>query len=477
MSDQASVSCKVPLAATVVIVAVAACAGYANLSLAVTDPADYRFFPPFRPLYDENRNFELGGENFEISRSLVAGRGFASPFKEPTGPTAWMPPALPLLQAGLLWAFGGNRDAVMAVVIVLQAGALVATGLLVLALARQTTRRLGSAAVVGLFILGMIGHFLWWFQRTHDSFLVLLVLDLLVAWASWWGPLNRYGAAAGWGLFGGAGALVSPIVGFVWGGLSLALAGRRRAWGPLAVALAAAALVLAPWTARNWLVFGRPVPVKSNLAYELYQSQCLQPDGLMQRNTIGSHPYQSAGRERREYRALGEAALMDRKWRQFCQAVAADPLDFGRRVADRLLAATLWYVPFDRALEAKRPWLLWLRRLAHALPLVGLLTLAVASAWRPLSAAEWVVIGAYLLYLLPYVVVSYYERYAAPLLGVKVLLVAWGADRWLACFSRPFPRGRHEPSAVHPLPAEAVACPRASRLADAGPPRRGALPG
>jgi hypothetical protein len=39
------------------------------------------------------------------------------------------------------------------------------------------------------------------------------------------------------------------------------------------------------------------------------------------------------------------------------------------------------------------------------------------------------VIGVYLLYLLPYIAVSYYERYAVPLLGAKVLLVTWAADR------------------------------------------------
>ena len=50
-------------AASVLIVAVVACAVYANLSFRVMDPADYRFFPPFRPHHDANRNFELGGEN------------------------------------------------------------------------------------------------------------------------------------------------------------------------------------------------------------------------------------------------------------------------------------------------------------------------------------------------------------------------------------------------------------------------------
>ena len=49
------------------------------------------------------------------------------------------------------------------------------------------------------------------------------------------------------------------------------------------------------------------------------------------------------------------------------------------------------------------------------------------------------VIGAYVLYLVPYIVASYYERYGAPLLGIKVLLVLLAADRCsvLAGLTRP----------------------------------------
>jgi hypothetical protein len=36
--------------------------------------------------------------------------------------------------------------------------------------------------------------------------------------------------------------------------------------------------------------------------------------------------------------------------------------------------------------------------------------------------------GAYVFYLCPYIAVSYYERYAVPLLAVKVLLVIWATD-------------------------------------------------
>ncbi len=222
--------------------------------------------------------------------------------------------------------------------------------------------------------------------------------------------------------------------------LENALASRRRQGFRFGLAILAAGLVLSPWILRNYLVFGRWVPVKSNLAYELYQSQCLQLDGLLQRTTLGSHPNVATSPEHREYRQLGETAYLDRKREQFLAAVRVDPLDFFDRVACRFLGATVWYVPFDRTAETRnRPAVLWLRRLAYPLPFLALGFLVLSAAREPLQRVQWAAIGAYGLYLLPYVGASYYERYAMPLLGVKVLLVVWAADRLLTLLPRPRP--------------------------------------
>jgi len=437
MTEPPNVSPPTPIRATaliapiVLVLTVCGCAVYANLSFAVTNPSDYRYFPPFERNVNANSNHHLGAEYFNIARSLVRGRGFSSPFGEQTGPTAWMPPVLPGILAGLLWACDGDRDAVMAVVIFFQVTVLIGTGLLVLALAGQTSRWAGAVAAAAYFV-GLLYHFRLCFQTTHDCWLVLLALDLLIAWACWGSPLRRRWTAAGWGLFGGFCALVNPMVALAWGVFSLVSGVRQRAWFPLGMALLIGGLTLIPWAVRNYLVFGRWVPVKSNLAYELYQSQCLQPDGLIQNKTFATHPYGSASRERQEYKALGEMAFLDHKQEQFRAAVWADPLDFLDRAACRFLGATLLYEPFDRAGEAKKPWVLWLSRLAHPLPFLGFLVLTLTAVWRRLTPAQWVVIGAYLLYLLPYVAVSYYERYAVPLVGVKVLLVLWAGGRLLS---------------------------------------------
>jgi prepilin-type N-terminal cleavage/methylation domain-containing protein/prepilin-type processing-associated H-X9-DG protein len=441
------------IAPGLLVLAVCSCAVYANLSFTVTNPLSYRYFPPFRPHVNENRNNHLGAEYFNIARSMERGKGFSSPFGEQTGPTAWMPPVMPAILAGLLWVCEENKDAVMTVVIVLQVSVLVATGLLVVTLAGRGRPWAGLAAAA-VYFGGLLCHFRMCFQVTHDSWLVLLAVDLVVAGYCWFQPLRGRLAAAGWGLLGGFCALVNPIVALIWGGFSLLTGVRQRAWVPLAVALATAALTLVPWAARNYHVFGRWVPVKSNLAYELYQSQCLQPDGLISSRTFGSHPYGNAGRERQEYKQYGEMAFLDRKRDQFWQSVRADPLDFLDRVACRFLGTTLWYVPYDRKEEARQPWVLWTGRLTHPLPFLGFLVLAVTAGWQGLTRPQWVAVGAYWIYLLPYIGVSYYERYGMPLLGVKVLLVVWGGERLLSLGFTLW-RGR-------PLVAVAVAEPQPS---------------
>jgi hypothetical protein len=426
--------------ATALVGVIVACSIYAHLALLVEDPVSYRYFPPFKPYVNDldTRHLVVGTEYAHIASALRKGEGFAHPFARPTGATAWMPPLLPLFLAALQSLANDNRVFTILVVVVLQDLTLIVTALLVLAADRQVAgpRRPYVAAVV--FLAALFLDFRLCFQFTHDSWLVLLALDLLIVGFSWWRPLDTWKRACGWGLCGGMGALINPILAPVWGICCLGSALRDRSWARFCLALCCGLLTLAPWMIRNYWVFGRLIPIKSNLAHELYQSQCLQPDGLIQRSTFREYVGRAHSAEARQYDALGEMVFLDRKGAQFRQAVAADPMDFLNRVSDRFLGTTLWYVPFDRAQAQQRPWLLWLHRLAYALPFVSLLILLASATRMRLHTIEWLVIGVYGTYLIPYIGISYYERYAFPLLVVKVLLVTWGLER-LGKFSvRPY---------------------------------------
>ena len=62
----------------------------------------------------------------------------------------------------------------MTVCLFLHGSVLIGTGFLVLALAWQTTARLGILAAAAFFVAALVGDFHMWFQTTHDTSLVLL---------------------------------------------------------------------------------------------------------------------------------------------------------------------------------------------------------------------------------------------------------------------------------------------------------------
>ena len=418
----------------VVAAAVAAMSVYANSTLLLGIPIDRHYLPPFDGT-NQNDIGHLGAEYNRIAVALVDGRGFADPFPARTGPTAWMPPVFSWLMAAIRWEAGRNLGQITTAVVVLQDVALIATGWLVIGVARRTGSNVWLGTV--LFLGGLIFYFRTCFQFTHDWWIVLAALDVLLAGLVWWQPLQRSGRSAlGWGVVGGLLALTSPAVGFVWGLFAVAEARRPGRRTAAAIALIAAGLTVSPWVVRNYLVFGRFIPVKSNLAFELYQSQCVQEGGVLHDPIWAFHPNAGHNPALAEYARLGETAFMDRKWRQFADAVRANPTDFLKRVGNRLVEATLVYVPFSPTDEFRRPRQVWCARLVFPLPFVCLIGLLCMARFDPPGRIRWIVIGTYLAYLTPYVLVSYYERYKVPLLAVEVLLLTWGAERFLLPGSR-----------------------------------------
>jgi hypothetical protein len=397
---------------------------YANLSLLVRDPAVLALFPPFQEGLSRNQTTHLGAENLAIAKSLVEGKGFSNPFGGETGPTSWMPPVYPLLLAALLQLCGHDVRLVAFCVVNFQNLVLILTGALVLEAARRSGRRAAPAVALAMYLTALLSDFYLCFQLTHDHWLVLLGVDVLVvALTSAWRRAPSWPWAVRWGALGGGVALVSPVLALVWGVASVALLRGHRRPGPLLLALGLAAALISPWAVRNYLVFGRLIPVKSNLAFELHQSQCLEPDGVLSLPVQLLHPYANS-QERARYQALGEMEYLDRRRHEFIAELKKDPFRYLQKVWNRFLATTTVYYPLDRDESGPE---LWLKTVTHPLPFWALVLLLGLDRkpWSPAKAAAYLCYGAY---LLPYVLVSYYERYALPLLGVKVLFCFWAWD-------------------------------------------------
>jgi hypothetical protein len=427
-------------------VAIFGTSAYANLPHAFGLSRDYRWVPPFDGR-DLSMVDHLGGEHRSIAEALAAGRGFADPFREQTGPTAWMAPALPMIQA-LFMALGGINLAVIAVVL-LQDISLAFTGWLVLRAAARC--RWPQARVVGavLYFATTWANFYTSYQFTHDVWLIMLLVGALVYMADrlWTSPPGRR-AATCWGLIGGVAMLSSPALGPVWLALTALLARASRRVRPFLLSSLVAAAVMAPWVARNAIVFGRFIPVKSNLPFEVYQSNVLEPDGVLRDQTRRTHPFEDPGTERSRYRSLGEMAYLDEYRARSLEAIRRDPSGFLERVRNRLLAATLVYHSFTGD-EGKRR--VFLRALILPLPFLGLVVVLVTRAW---SRSHLMIIAmiAYPVYLMPYVIVAYYRRYAMPLLGLQVMFEIWALDAiWSRWVHRARGGGRSAPTALGSL--------------------------
>jgi hypothetical protein len=249
----------------------------------------------------------------------------------------------------------------------------------------------------------------------------------LLAGLAWGRVFSSDTRSIAWGGYGGFATLCSPVVGFCWFVLSLILA--RGHYRRFALSVLAMAAALAPWTIRNYQVFDKFIPVKSNVAYELYQSQCLQETGVIVAKTFGTHPWGKNNKAQRDYRRMGEMAFLKQRQEEFLKAVEKDPMNFIRRVGERFLAVTLVYEPYEPQRENEFPEALNATYATHPLPFLGWLWLLVAYARFGLTRVEKIVFWVYPAYLLPYVLISYYNRYEFPLLTVKWILIIWLGDR------------------------------------------------
>jgi 4-amino-4-deoxy-L-arabinose transferase-like glycosyltransferase len=218
-----------------------------------------------------------GLEFLGLGHNIADGHGYVSPFTPPGEepvPSAHKPPLYPLLIALVAW-FGGDGHVPVQI-----ASGVVGTGTVVVCAVLAHQLAGPRAAVITAAIGAVYPVFLVADASLRAETLVGLcvALTLLTAYRAWERPtawrLIQLGVAIGLAtLARGDGLFLLLLI-----GLPVALHDRSL-WGRLgkaAVVTAACVVVIAPWTARNWIVFDRPVWFSTNSGDIIAGANCAE---------------------------------------------------------------------------------------------------------------------------------------------------------------------------------------------------------
>jgi|SRR5450631_2633748 hypothetical protein len=272
--------------------------------------------------------WRFAGETGRISRSIVQGKGFSSPLRAPTGPTAWMVPIYPAILAGVFREFGIYTKASALVMLSLNSLFSALTCIPVFLIARRSFG-LRTAALAGWswalfpFAVYFSASFIW------PTTLATLMLSLLFLAAFYLEDSSKASRWAGFGILAGVSAMTEPIVLSVaplltaW--MCYRLLKRKQHWRrPALFATLGLVLAVTPWFVRNYRVFDAFIPFRDNFGLEFYvgnngETWHFAPEGF--------HP-SGSDREWDEYRQMGELAYMDHKQAQAVTFIKSHPIDF-----------------------------------------------------------------------------------------------------------------------------------------------------
>jgi len=345
-----------------------------------------------------------------VARSLLTQNVFGNPYALPTGPTAHLAPVYPWLVSLLFRLFGTGGLGTLSVHLFNAVCASVQYALLVvLALACGLSPRVGilAGAVGALVPLHPLVEVHGW----EASFVGMCWIAVLVFTIDWWRrcPASRLRAA---------------FIGFCWGLLMLAapsmllvflavmtlyfLVVPHGTLGRAAIAVAAAGLVLLPWTIRNEKTFHHLFFIRSNFGLELslsnhdganplfvLETRAPRDDNFFLRRHPAANPF-----EAQLIQQMGEANYHHERLKEAIQWIKTHPRAFLELTARR--AGYFWF---------STPWY----RSLIQLPLVAAALVGLMRLFRVAPLAAWLFASCWLMFPLVYYFIFFDTRYAYPL--------------------------------------------------------------
>jgi Dolichyl-phosphate-mannose-protein mannosyltransferase len=323
-------------------------------------------------------SFGFGWETGRIARSIALGQGFSSPFQDVSGSTAWLAPIYPYLLAGIFKLFGVYTSASAIVILTINSIFSALTIIPVFYIARRT---FGLRAAIWTGWLASLFPYAWywaikWAWETSLATLLLacvFLLSLRMAGIDWtdgsttggpsavaptkarnaFAPRARISEWLVFGLLWGLIALTNPSL-LLWlpfCGLWLLIKQLRaeRARKPMWSAIAGVGvflLLLSPWVIRNYVVFHRFIPLRSNFGAELRMGNGDNAVGLWR---FWMHPSSNV-LERKKFQEIGEIAYVQMKKQEAIDFIRSHPWLFAKLCMRR--AIYFWYgTPRDTGFE------------------------------------------------------------------------------------------------------------------------------
>ena len=249
----------------------------------------------------------------DIAYSLAVGRGFASPFRVDTGPTAWETPVYPLIVAGVFRVFGTFTFESFVAAVLLNILFSTLACVPIYFVGRRiagTAVAAGAAWLWAIFPTAVIIPYQWIWDTSLSALLAATILWATLALAE--SRRARDWCAYGllWGFTLMTNGTLTVLLPFLLGWLLWRARQRGKAW-IARPALAAAMIVLCcvPWTVRNYAVFHSFIPLRSVLGLQLWLGN---NDQYHDQFPGWLHPIDSPA-EREKYVRMGEIAYMREK--------------------------------------------------------------------------------------------------------------------------------------------------------------------
>jgi 4-amino-4-deoxy-L-arabinose transferase-like glycosyltransferase len=298
-------------------------------------------------------HWAFGWETGRVARSIATGQGFSSPYSEPTGPTALIPPVYTYLVAGVFKLFGIYTARSALVLLTLNNIFSALTCLPVFWITRRvfgehTAMWAGWMWVFFPYSIALSNTVVW------ETLLTTLLLPLLVLFTLYLEDSRSIAAWTGYGLLWGVAALTSPAVLSVlpFLGAWIWLRHWRRGNDCTGVAVVASLVffaVIAPWIWRCSQTYGHFVAFRSNFGMEVLVGNSADTSSPSNWKVLPGYDPAELGKLQR----MGEPAYMSEKQREAREFIAHHTLRYMSLTLRRILNTWtgLWQFPPSWSLD------------------------------------------------------------------------------------------------------------------------------